>query len=467
VAQFTAGIMRPIAYGSLIIPVVAVITAEYALTVISVAISATLSLVSFILLKRPRPENILRSEVLMATAFGFIILSLAFAPLFYAGGLSGVDAIFESVSGITTTGLTVMISPEGAPVSNLAARSLLQWFGGYFILAAPLALFVQSGEQRELGAVTTETTGQFESALNWSQKILLFYGGTTILAAGIIFSLERDLVTAATHALSSVSTGGYSNYADSLAGMQSRATPLVVSFFSVLGAIPFAIYLIQTKSQKRKSFLEAAVLIALIGFFSTAMAVILLAQERDWSDALFTSITLSISTQTTTGYASETITALPPAALALLVVSMIIGGATGSTAGGVKPERILILFRVAKNCLDRTISHQHAILKPRLGGEAIDDASIEKAILISVSYAAAGTVTWIAMCAHGYDAFDSLFDTVSALSTVGLSTGVAGPEAPASLKFLLCADMLLGRLEFVALLVLLSPTAWGLKGGQS
>jgi len=179
-----------------------------------------------------------------------------------------------------------------------------------------------------------------------------------------------------------------------------------------------------------------------------------------WPQALRRAAVLGVSAQTTTGFSDSPPAALGNATLLALIVAMMVGGCVGSTAGGVKLLRVLILLRVARVAIRRAGAPSHAVIEPMLEGKRIEDVDIVRALLLMALYCAVVLLSWLAFLAYGHAPMNSLFEVVSATATVGLSTGLSGPQLEPLLKIVLELDMLLGRLEIVALLVMLYPGTW-------
>jgi len=174
------------------------------------------------------------------------------------------------------------------------------------------------------------------------------------------------------------------------------------------------------------------------------------------ADAVF----LGISAATTAGFSNMDVSQLDPASKLVLMVAMGIGGEVGSTAGGIKILRLLILLRLLQLVIRRTALPRHAFLEPRLGEHRIEDIEIIAVLSVVVGFFAVILLSWIPFLIFGYDPLNALFEVVSATSTTGLSAGITQEDLPALLKSILCFDMLAGRLEVVALLVLLYPRTW-------
>jgi trk system potassium uptake protein TrkH len=169
---------------------------------------------------------------------------------------------------------------------------------------------------------------------------------------------------------------------------------------------------------------------------------------------------LGISAQTGTGFSSMTVGDLDDASKLVLILSMFVGGGVGSTAGGIKLLRLVILLRLLQLMLRRTALSDHAVMKPRLAGRPLEDEDLQRAMLVILLFTTTIAVSWLGFVAFGHAPLDALFEVVSATATAGLSTGITGSGLHPLLKTVLCVDMLLGRLEIVALLVILYPRTW-------
>lgn len=190
--------------------------------------------------------------------------------------------------------------------------------------------------------------------------------------------------------------------------------------------------------------------------FAALVACFAFAGPVRLADAAF----LAISAQTTTGFANTPVSELPAAAQLVLIVSMGIGGDMGSTAGGIKILRWLVLIRLLRLLFARTAVPRHAVIEPYVAGRRLNDVELEAAIGIVTAYALAALLSWLPFLLYGVDPLAALFEVVSALSTCGLSAGVASPELHPLLKIVLCADMLMGRVEVMAFLILVYPRTW-------
>jgi trk system potassium uptake protein TrkH len=185
-----------------------------------------------------------------------------------------------------------------------------------------------------------------------------------------------------------------------------------------------------------------------------------LGSPEGWLEGLGDAVMLGVSAQTGSGFTSLAPATLGSTTLGIALVAMAVGGTVGSTSGGIKLLRVLVAMRVLQFVLRRSAMPDHAVLTMRLGGRDVEQEDIRRALMLMLLLVLVILGSWVVFLAYGYAPLDALFEVVSAVATVGLSTGITRPELEAPLKLLLCVDMLLGRLEVVAFLVLLYPQTW-------
>ena len=180
----------------------------------------------------------------------------------------------------------------------------------------------------------------------------------------------------------------------------------------------------------------------------------------DWFSSVQQALLLAISAQTTTGFSSFNSVAIEPLTKGILLFSMAVGGDIGSTAGGFKVLRLLILLKLMQFAIQRTAIADHAVCKPQLAGKTITTEEIVGILNLFGWFMALIFCSWLSFIAMGHPPLDSLFEVVSATATVGLSSGITQASLHPVLKLILCLDMLAGRLEIIALLVFLYPKTW-------
>jgi len=410
------------------------------------------------------PAQVQVNEALVITALGYGLACLALAFPLAAGGLAGLDALFEAVSGVTTTGLTTVADIERQPRVFLFARAWAQWYGGLGIVVLSVALLLGNHvAARRL--VDPEGAGENLAATmrTHARRVLVAYVGLTLAGAGTLLACGVGGFDAVAHALSAVSTGGFSTHGDSIAGLPNGAARTAVLGVALLCAVSLPLYYGAWIGGWRRLAGDAELhaLLAAIALVTLALWWCLPADsgvapgERAAHAAW-----LALSAQTTTGYEALAVADAGPAAQLVMIFSMSVGGSIGSTAGGVKLLRLLLLLRLLQLLIRRSALPPHAVAELRFGGRAVSGEEISRALLLILLFVAFAGLSWLPFVALGHAPLEALFEVVSALGTVGLSSGLTAPGLAPVLKLVLIADMLLGRMEFVALLVLLYPRSW-------
>ena len=264
------------------------------------------------------------------------------------------------------------------------------------------------------------------------------------------------------YTFAAVSTGGFAPHDGSLA-MFGWPAQVWITLLCLAGAIPLAFYYRMLKENRRVSvdFLQLqAVIIASLVVSLAVGAAMRLSAGMAWSHVLHHAPLLAFSAQTTAGFSSMPCAQLDAGSKLVLIFSMLVGGGAGSTAGGFKLLRLLIAVSVFRLILLRTCLPKHAVIEPRLAGHRLQDEEIHAALLLIVLFVIVVALSWLPFVAMGYSPLDSLFEVVSATGTAGLSVGLTSATLPALLKGILCVDMLMGRLEIIAWLVMLYPGTW-------
>jgi trk system potassium uptake protein TrkH len=231
----------------------------------------------------------------------------------------------------------------------------------------------------------------------------------------------------------------------------------------LFGAISLPLYFVLARRDWRRIASDPetrALGLALLAGFAV-LAAIAFARDGGSAAARLPGLALlTVSAQTTTGFAPFPVATLDPASMLVLVVMMSVGGAVGSTAGGIKLLRAMLVFRLLQLLLRRLSMPSRAVAELRVGGRRVEPDEALRALVFVLLFLFAILISWLVFLVAGYAPMDSLFEVVSALGTVGLSTGISSPALPAGLKAVLAADMLLGRVELVAMLILFYPPTW-------
>jgi trk system potassium uptake protein TrkH len=296
-----------------------------------------------------------------------------------------------------------------------------------------------------------------------SRFILAIYCLLTLAVLAALAMTGSSVFTALLHTLASVSTGGFSPFNQSLAGLESSLGVAAVVGGCVAGAIPTLSYY-QAWQRGIIGLLEDRQLWCLLGLGLVVGAVLFPWMPSGETTSILQqaghAVATAFSAQTTAGFATVDVSGLAPAAKAALIFSMAIGGGAGSTAGGLKLLRLMILWRFIQLTLFYSSLPRHAVASPRLAGRRLNAKELQEASIYLTLGLLVVSLSWFAFVAMEYDPLDSLFEVVSAMGTVGLSAGITGQELPPLLKGVLCIDMLMGRLEIIAILILLYPRTW-------
>jgi trk system potassium uptake protein TrkH len=408
------------------------------------------------------PRRLQENEALVVVALTFVFTPFLMVLPFAGAGFRLEDALFESVSAVTTTGLSTMPDLTVYSPGLLLLRAWLQWFGGLGIAVFSVALVLghHAGARSLTGLDIQDLPA---SARTYARQVLSVYVVLSLAAAGLLWIALGDGMQALLHALTSVSTGGFSGYDNSLADMPSSAGPVVTIGAALLGATPLVLYYQSIRRRRwelgRDPEWRILPAVALAGALLLAL-ILHVDQDMSWPQALYHGGLLGVSAQTTAGFSSLDVGELGDPAKLLLILAMLTGGSVGSTAGGIKLLRLLILLRLLGFLIRRTGMPAHAVAALRLGGRALEPEDVQRALAVVALFLLTVLVSWFVFVSAGLPPLDALFDVVSATGTVGLSTGVVGPDLAPGLKLLTCLNMLLGRLEILALLVVLYPRTW-------
>jgi len=436
---------------------------DYSMSYRYLSVISILGIYGFATARLEVPGNIQTNEALSIIALIFVIAPLLMTIPVMGAGLNFIDALFETISAITTTGLTTLADVESKPKTFLFARAWMQWYGGLGIIILSVALFMRLSVAAKRLTVPLAADSLVSSARTFARQMLMVYVIITVLALVLITAVSGDFFLSLIHVLTGVSTGGFSNFDDNIAAINPGLTQGSILFCALFGAIPFPLFYIAWKQSFKAVYkdLELLGLLLLILLFSVLLTLFLVRHfDGDWLKALYHGICMAVSAQTTTGFNTINIGGLDSATMMILIVSMMIGGGTASSAGGIKILRLLIFYRLVQLMFHRSAMPSHAVSKQSLGGRPLENDEIQRSLLLIILFIVVVVVSWFVFLAYGYDAMDSLFEVVSATATAGLSTGLTSHALPTALKSTLCVDMLLGRLEIVAFLVLLYPETW-------
>jgi trk system potassium uptake protein len=417
-----------------------------------------------ILGRLPAPREVQVNEAMVLVACMFLVTPLAMSFPMMGSGLSFPDALFEAISAATTTGLSTVKRPAGMSQTFLFARTWMQWYGGLGIVVFSLALLFRPGTTAKRIAFTEAMEDDLVGGTKaHAHRVLVVYA--TLTGAGILLLWLEGVgfFDALLYAMASVSTGGFAPHDTSLAALDGSVVHFSVILVCLAGAVPLSFYSRLYKKGPRPATdaLQLRGLLIMGGVASLLLGICLVVtQDAGWMQALHHAPLVVFSAQTTAGFSSMDVSQLHAAAKLVLIITMAVGGGVGSTAGGFKILRLLMIISLLRVFLRRTCASTHAVVEPRIAGRRMEETAIQEALLIVLLFVSVILISWLPFVFMGYDPLDSLFEVVSATGTVGLSAGVVGAEMPMLLKGILCVDMLLGRLEILAWLVMVYPGTW-------
>lgn len=409
------------------------------------------------------------------TVVSWIAVSLTGAlPLWYSSlDISFCDAVFETVSGLTTTGSTVLSGLDDMPPGLLVWRSIMQWLGGIGIIVTALALLpmMRVGGMQLFQMESSDRSEKLSPRIrDMCLQIVLIYSGLTLVCIVLYRAFGMSWFDAINHGMTTLATGGYSTSDLSFAKFDSSlALHWVGIVFMIAGGLPFTAYALLIRKKKLSALTgnQQIRLFGLVIFGFTALLTLRLVQISD--DSVFRSLTMAafnlVSVITTTGYASGDYLLWGPAAIMLFFFATFIGGCSGSTSGGFKMFRLYVVFTGLRAHFMRLRSPSAVVVSHIDRHEITSDiynAVTVYVFLLTISYIA---VT-VALGLTGLDLITSMSAAATALANVGPGLGnIIGPAGnfkslPDSAKWILDVAMVLGRLEFETLLVLLMPSFW-------
>jgi trk system potassium uptake protein TrkH len=431
---------------------------RYSIVVVGVFVTGSF------LRRLPTPKRIQTNEAIVVTALIFLFAAMVMTWPIMGSGLSFGDALFETISGITTTGLSVTASVADKPAIFLFSRAWMQWVGGLGIVILFVATMIRPGlAAKRIGDLEDYEDDLVGSTRTHARRMLITYSILTGVGIIVLGLLGAGWFNGVLYSFAAVSTGGFSPHDASLAGLNGLPPQAMVMLLSVAGAVPLVLYFRSFKEGGRVLIRDRQLQGLLIAGLVTSlvMALFLFAQDGFSSvQALRHGVLNGFSAQSTTGFSTLDISQIGAGAKLTLILSMLVGGGAGSTAGGIKILRLAILMQILYVFLQRPGMPRQAIAEASLGRHRLETDEIQTALSIVFLFLMAIAVSWLVFVGMGHDPLDSLFEVVSAIGTVGLSTGVAAPNLHPVLKGVLCADMLLGRLEIIAWLVLFYPRTW-------
>ncbi len=382
------------------------------------------------------------------------------------------EAFFESMSGITTTGATIISDLDNSPKSILLWRAIMQWLGGIGIIVMAitiLPLLKVGGMQlfKMEGPISTEKI--LPRTVEVATIIISTYLILTILCAFFYWVFGMTIFDSVAHSMTTIATGGFSTHNDSIGFFKNPNIEVIASIFIILGSIPFISYLKFVQGNTKIFFQDVQIkgLIYLLGFSILVMFIYLffINYESSFFDKIRISSFNVISILSGTGYVTDDFGLWGKFSLIFFLFLMFIGGCAGSTACGIKIFRLQMLFIFLKNQIKKLIS-PNSIIVSKYNNQKISDEFINSVIVFIFSFLFIFLIIAMFLSITGLDFLTSISGAASAISNVGPGLGeVIGPDGnykaiPDLSKWILAIGMLLGRLELFAVLVLFFPSFW-------
>jgi len=416
----------------------------------------------------------MRDGFIVVVLFWFVLSGIGAFPfmLSISPNLTITDSLFESISGLTTTGATVITNLEALPRSILYYRQQLQWLGGMGIVVLAVAVLPLLG----IGGMQlyrAEAPGPVKDSkltpriAETAKALWYIYLGLTIACALAYWVAGMELFNAIAHAFSTVSIGGFSTHDASIGYYNSTLIEMIAVFFMLLSGVNFALHFLAWRSRSVWGYLRDAEFKFYIGILSVVTIIVMLilyftGTHNNWQDALIDSLFQSVSIGTTTGFTTTEYYNWPGSAAILLLFTSFVGGCAGSTGGGIKVIRFLLLIKQGMREITRLI-HPTAQIPIRVGDKTIPYRVVEAIWGFFALYVASFILMYLALAMTGLDLLTAYSAVAASINNLG--PGLAGVGAnyadinePA--KWILCFAMLLGRLEIFTLLVILSPAFW-------
>ncbi len=418
-------------------------------------------------------KSINTQQAFLLTALSWLSIAVfGSLPFFFSElNLSVTDAFFESMSGITTTGATILSNIENSPKGILIWRAMLQWLGGIgvILMAITLMPIMNIGGMQLLKISSYDTSEKIlPKSKQISLRLIMVYLFLTLFCAIFYKIFGMNFFDSITHSMTTIATGGFSNYDQSIGYFNNPYIEIISILFILLGSIPFILYIkfisddkkIIFKDEQVKLFFKLSLFSILILFFY------LIIFNKDISQVHIRSVIFNVvSILTGTGYVTKEFDQWGNFPLIFFLILMFIGGCAGSTTCGIKVFRVHILYYFIRNQLLKII-YPRAIINLKYNNNKVDDKLIASIISFIYLYILIFFVLASLLTLTGLDFITSISGAASSLSNVGPGLGnEIGPNSnysgiPDQSKWLLSVGMILGRLEIFAILIIFLPSFW-------
>lgn len=424
---------------------------------------------------RPRSKDMGKREAILLTGLTWVILSLfGMLPFLFSGTHMTIsDAFFETMSGFTTTGASVLSTLTGVPKSILAWRCVVQWIGGLGIILFTLAVVPMLNYSGGMQLFNAEVTGITHDKLRprvsftakglWGVYILL----TVLLIIFLSFS-NMSFFDAFCHGLSTMSTGGFSTCDSNIANWDSIYVKVVMTIFMFLGGVNFSLLFNVLTGRggnplKNTAF-KCYLWIIFICYFGFVINILIEGLAKNWEYLTIDPLFQTVSILSSTGITEPDFHDWGSISIVLLLIMMAMGSCAGSTSGGAKVDRFVVLFKFLKNEFYKMM-HPSTVTTVTINGKGTSSTVVQKTLAFLFLYGMVICVGGLVLSLIGLPLSDAFFCALSAISNTGLGTEVTGLSEnyamiPDAAKWLLSLIMLIGRLEIFTILLLFTPTFW-------
>lgn len=424
---------------------------------------------------KPKSREMGKREAIMLTGLTWVILSLfGMLPFLLCGThLSVTDAFFETMSGFTTTGASVLDTLNNVPHSILLWRCVVQWIGGLGIILFTLAVLPMLNYQGGMQLFNAEVTGithdklrprvSFTAQSLWGVYIIL-----TAICIGLLCFSEMSVFDAFCYGLSTMSTGGFANQDTATSELGSLYIKVVLMIFMFMGGINFSMLYKVVRGRIREALKNEAlkwyILIIFICYAILTINVFLQGLAFDVADVTIDPLFQAVSILSSTGLTEPDFFDWGSLAVVLLIVMMVMGACAGSTSGGAKIDRFIILYKFVKNEFYK-LMHPNAVTTVTMNGKGTPPPVLLKTLAFLFLYVTVIMLGGAALVIIGLPLKDSFFVSLSCVSNTGLGTDITGINGnfamlPDIAKWLLSFLMLVGRLELFTILILFFPSFW-------
>ena len=469
------GYVMLIIAGLMLFPLIAGLCYGESVTNFIITIAVT-ALVGFLMSRvKPVRQEIFARDGFAIVGIAWILMSLLGAiPFVLSGDIpSYVDAVFETVSGFTTTGASVVLNVEEMSRGCLFWRLFTHWIGGMGMLVFIMAVMPLSGEHSMhimRAEIPGPTVGKLVPRAKKTALILyMIYAGLTILETILLLCGGMSFFDAILHAFATAGTGGFSTRAASVGAYNSLYIEIVIATFMLIFAVNFNLYflILIGKVKAALSSEELHVFICMVGIAVAGIAIAISPIYGGFFKALRYAYFNVATVVSTAGFGTADFTQWPALTQWILVMLMFVGGCAGSTGGGLKLSRVILVIKAAAADV-RQMIFPRSVTVARIDGKRVDEGTVRAAYTYFALYILFLIGVTMLISVDGWDVTTNFTATVSCLSNIGPGLGLVGPSGSFSIfsdfsKVVLSIAMLLGRLEIYPILVLVVPTMWRRK----